>query len=333
MDPSLRKLPEEFLERVRALVPCSALPGVLKSFITPKPVTFRINTLKIMRETTRMVSPPLAIATREAVRAELTEAGFQLERVPWYADAFIVRRGEQRHLEATTLYADGAIYLQGLSSMLPPLALNPQPGETILDLTAAPGSKTTQLACLMRNEGTILAVEEDAVRVDLLKANLVRQGVTTAKVMHGDGARIASRHPGYFDRILLDAPCSAEGRICARQPRTYRFWSLKTVREMARRQHRLLKAAVTALKPGGVVVYSTCTLAPEENEAVVTAVLQAFRGELTVEPLRVAVRHATTGLARWEGLTFDPAVRQARRILPTPEMEGFFLAKIRLDNT
>ena len=314
MRAEAQRLPELIDELLRRVVPSHQWHAILNTFTAPTPTTFRINTLK---------------ASGQAVREQLTEQGFRLERVSWYPEAFILRGGQLRELQGAEAYRQGLIYVQGLSSMLPPLVLDPQPGETVLDLTAAPGSKTTQIACLMQGQGRIVANDNNRVRFYRLQANLRQQGADVVELSLAYGEAFGKRHPDAFDRVLADVPCSAEGRFQTADPASYRYWKPGKIHEMAHKQRRLLLAALTAVRPGGIVVYSTCTFAPEENEAVVQWVLEQTGEAALIEPIVLGCSNQMAGLARWEDRAFHPSMRHARRILPTTEMEGFVLARLR----
>lgn len=314
MRSEVRKLPELFLERLNRVIPSQQWDAVANTFAQSKPTSFRVNTLK---------------AGVGDVRAQLEAQGFRLEPVSWYPAAFTLQHGSLRALQQSDVYRQGAIYVQSLSSMIPPLLLNPKPGELVLDLTAAPGSKTTQMACLMRGEGRIVANDNNRVRYYKLRANVEQQAARNVEPMLRSGESIGRTHPGRFDRVLVDAPCSAEGRFQVREPSTYRYWKLVKIREMVRKQKRLLHSAILALRPGGLLVYSTCTFAPEENEGVVSWALSKCGPLIALEAATLPVPNARAGLATWEGQPFHPSLRRAVRILPTPEMEGFFIASIR----
>jgi len=308
-------LPDLFLEKLRKIVPVHLWDKTMRTFAEPKPTTFRVNTLK---------------TSVHAAREGLVSSGFKLESVPWNREAFILRNKRQRDLEDTSLYAKGEIYVQNLSSMIPPLALGPKQGENILDLTAAPGSKTTQIACLMEGKGLITANDNNEVRLSKLKANIEKQGASNVLLLPaGDGGLVWRDHFEAFDRVLLDAPCSAEGRFLLDEPYTYRFWKKDTNRKMAKDQRRLFKSAFLALKPGGTLVYSTCTFAPEENEQVLDWAFQTFPEAIEMEPLSLSVPQSLKGLSAWEGTSFQPSVTRSVRVLPTTEMEGFFVARLR----
>lgn len=314
MRSEARVLPEPFLDRLRRILPPGRFDATANTFTELKPTTLRVNTLN---------------TSAVRVREQLAELGFLCEAVPWYAEAFILRRGRLRELQTTPLYASGALYVQSLSSMLPPLVLQPQPGESVLDLTAAPGSKTTQLACLMGNAGRIVANDNNLVRWYKLKANVEQQGATMVEVSLRYGETFGRQHPAEFDRVLVDAPCSAEGRFLIHEPASFRFWKPAKVHEMAHKQQRLLRAGLEALRPGGVLVYSTCTFAPEENEGVVSSALASCGPDVSLEPIPFALTNRMPGLARWEDRTFHPSIGRTMRVLPTRDMEGFFIARFR----
>ncbi len=303
-----RRLPKEFLEGLAETFPPHLIERILRGMGALRPMSLRVNTLKM--------------DARELIRFFNNNA-VKHRRIHWYPDAFVISRARERDAEAWAPYREGRIYLQSLSSMLPALALSPKAGESVLDLTAAPGSKTTQMAALMCNRGFILANDANPLRAERLLYNLNLQGCTIAQVRTDRGEKLGMEMPERFDRVLLDAPCSGEGRFAAMDPSTYRSWSLRTVGECARLQRRLIASAVRALKPGGVLLYSTCTLNREENEKTVHAALE--RHPLEVEALPIAVPGAIKGNA--EGL--DSSLAKAARILPDGEFEGFFLCLMR----
>ena len=199
----------------------------------------------------------------------------------WKADAFVIPAAQRRALTECAAYREA-----GSTSKIPPAwcrrsSWRRKGEEYILDLGAAPGSKTLQLAELMGNQGRIWAVESVRGRFFRLRDNLARHGAENVQIHLADGTRIWRRHSERFDRVLLDAPCSSEGRFHADAPKTYAYWSQKKIAEASRKQRRLCYSAVQCLKPGGVLVYSTCTFAPEENEAIINRVLRQFAGALT----------------------------------------------------
>lgn len=303
---------DEFLARLRRIVPPGLLSQTLKAHQQTRPTTFRVNTL---------------LAGEDAVLKDLRKSGLAVERIREFA-AFVVTRGSFKKLTQSRSFEEGWIYLQSLSSQIPVQALDPQPGEKILDLAAAPGGKTTQMAALMQNRGEIVAVEPDRIRFERLSFNLKKQGVTIVRAICGRGEKMTQEFAGVFDRVLIDAPCSSEGTFCLRDRSTFAHWSVDFVVQMARLQKKLLMAALKAVKPGGTLVYSTCALSPEENEAVIDDVLQKFP-EVTTAPVILKYPCLKPALPVWQSQTFSRPVAHARRIYPAEMWDGFFVCRMR----
>lgn len=293
-------LPDEFSRRLSQL-------GGTHCYFGVRPTTLRINRLK----------------------AEALDLGFTLESIPWYRDAFILRSGDLRSLTETLEYKEGKLYVQSLSSMMPPLILDPKPGDRVLDLAAAPGSKTTQMAAMMKNQGLIVANDTSHVRRYRLDANLKIQGVTIATIEKEDGRSLWKKYPEYFDKTLVDVPCSMEGRFNEGDAKTYKDWSVKKVKDLSHLQQWMLRSAISATKPGGVIVYSTCTLSPEENEEVIDWILKKEKGNITIESVTLPDFIFDPPVMQWGIKNYDQAIGQTARIHSTELMEGFYIAKIR----
>lgn len=233
---------------------------------------------------------------------------------------------------ATEEYLTGRYFLQDVSSALAPLALEPRPREKIADLCAAPGGKTIGIAGLTHDDAAIFAFDANPDRVQALESNLHRCGVTSAAV-YSASAQEAADLGIQFDRILLDAPCTGEGVIAKDAGR--RQGQLQEYASCAVQQHELLGVASKMLRPGGVLVYSTCTLAPEENEAQVDAAIKEFG--FRVETLPVALRELkiqghplAPGLLRAGPAAFDPSLKLTAHALPHPHgCMGFYIARLR----
>jgi len=244
----------------------------------------------------------------------------------------------------------GDYYIQELASMLPIIALKPQPEEIILDLCSAPGSKTTQACSKMNNTGTIIANEVSLGRIKILASNLERCGVANTIITKKDGVAFCKRilrenlirHDPkfkggvdkenlgslYFDKILVDAPCSGEGTLRS-SPKTYLMWNIKTIKNLPKIQKNLVVSALEILKIGGELIYSTCTHAPEENEGVVDYLLKEFKGKIKLEKIELPIK-AREGITDWQDKKFSSEVKKCVRVYPQDNnTEGFFLAKFK----
>ncbi len=211
--------------------------------------------------------------------------------------------------------------------MLPPRILDPQPGERVLDLSAAPGSKTTQLAVMMKNQGMILANDIVSKRLRALINNLHRMGVINTAVTKSFGESIGNLYFETFDKILLDPACSGLGTL-HKTPEVLSWWTPHHCIRLAANQKSLISSAIKALKPGGILVYSTCTLTPEENEEVIHFAREKFPIEILafdLSPLK-----SRPALSKFNGMTFHPEIHHCQRLYPFEnETEGFFIAKLR----
>lgn len=309
------QLPLDFLHRLERIIPEENLPSVLDSYQHPKPIGCRINTLKIDID--------------DAYQA-LSDHHFTPSQAPISQSAFTLPHIEREKLINHPLFQTGIIYIQSLSSQIPPLVLAPRPHEEVLDLTAAPGSKTTQIAALMQNTGRLAAVEKSKNRFYKLKANCDNLGVTNAVFYWKDGTTVGRACKERFDRILLDAPCSAEGRFDTSDEKSITHWSLSKVKALAKKQWPLLLSAWQALKPGGTLVYATCTLAPEENELVLAKLLTRFPTQAHIQPISLQSKLDATqnGLTSWKNKTLPDALSHTLRILPSEIMDGFYIGLI-----
>ena len=222
------------------------------------------------------------------------------------------------------------IYFQNPSSYLAVAALAPGMNEEVLDLAAAPGGKTIRMAALMANTGRIAAVEPVKKRFHRLRANLERCAVTNVALYQRDGRGVGRAVPARFDRVLLDAPCSSEARMRWNDPGSYRHWSGRKVRETQRKQKSLLRSAYAALKPGGRLLYSTCSFSPEENELVVAHLLK--RSDAQLLPLLDALPDTMPdgrllpGLTAWSGRGLPEVLAHTARVVPDGLWNGFYLA-------
>ncbi|MFH1403194.1 MAG: RsmB/NOP family class I SAM-dependent RNA methyltransferase [Candidatus Altiarchaeota archaeon] len=297
-------LHSEFKDRISRLTGSEA--GLLmESCVNPPRQSIRVNTLKT--------------SVKACLKA--LEPGFTLERVPWCGTGFYM---EGDGLSSTLEYFLGHYYIQDAASMIPPEALKPRPGELALDLTASPGGKTTHMAALMGNRGLLVANEGNHRRIGALRFNLSKYGILNA-VVTGIDARESIEAGMLFDKILLDAPCSGEGMFGVSRESVMQ-WSAGKIRRNSMTQKKIMENTVRLLAEGGALVYSTCTYAPEENEAVVDTAIDLG---LTVEEFRLDGLETRPGIVEWEGKVFDESVSKCVRVYPfINESIGFFTAKM-----
>lgn len=274
----------------------------------PLPNTFRVNTLKI------------------SVKEFLKITNLKVEQVKWYREAFILK--EEKVLGNTLEHSLGYIYSQTLSSMLPVLAMKPRENEIILDLCAAPGSKTTQIAQFMKNKGAIIANDIDFKRLKALASNLQRCGVKNTAIIQKRGETLYKKLNIKFDRILVDAPCSGEGTV-RKDFSAWKNWNLSKVYFFSKLQKKLIFSAFQMLKENGILVYSTCTFSPEENELVVQSLLNKF-DNAKIEKVRIPGVKLRKGLTSFGKYSFSSEIRKTARVLfQDLDSEGFYVAKIR----
>ena len=311
MKRKVYKLPAAFLEKLKKIYP-SQYVSIVNSFSNKKEPTFRVNYLKTDLNSLRNILRDQRVRFREL-------------NIP--KGAFLLRM-PLREFQRKEVYQKGLVYVQNLSSMLVPLVLEPANGERILDLCAAPGAKTTQIVSLAP-EAEIIAIDKIRNRYYKLLANLENQGVKSAKVLLLDSIWVRKKFPDYFDKILADVPCSAEGRFWLTNPKSFKYWKERKVKEMVHKQKKLLHSAFFALKEGGILVYSTCTFSPEENEGVINWFLSKFKEAVELVPINIGLNNVTPGFTGFKDKKFSQDLRLARRVIPNDLMEGFFIAKIR----
>ncbi len=301
------EIPELYLERYAPLV--DDVEKFVASMRTPLAKAFRVNPLR---------------AEVAEVRERMARHGARLTQCQWYSDAFVC---EGIDPNATMQSFLGHIYVQELTSMLPPLIARDEltSADLVLDACAAPGSKTTQIAALMRDEGALFANEPNFGRTRSLKGNLARCGIFNTTITNYDLLQFPAGLE--FDVVFVDAPCSADGTV-RKSPSALRNWRPERSLKYMNLQKQLIRKGFELLRPGGALVYSTCSLSPIENEVVVDFLLRNFSA--TVEWAPLPNFQLTPGLSQWEEHTFRPEIKRAARIWPHHnDTNGFFFAKIR----
>lgn len=301
--------PEKFTQRLKEIVPIEHFDACWQSLLQ-RPTIFRINRLK---------------ATAAQTTTVLAETNAQA--LDWLVPIYQVAVEHRQQLTESSAIQDGLVYIQNPSSLLAVIALAPDKQDRVLDLCAAPGGKTIYCAELMQNQGHIAAVERGKSRFFKLKDNLSRCQVTNTRLFLKDGVVVWRYCENQFDRVLLDAPCSSEARFLLDDPDTYQYWSERKIKQMAAKQKQLLFSAVKCLKPGGRLIYSTCSFAPEENELVIDSILSKFP-EVAVEPIKLDIDNVQPGLTRWRGQAINPAVQLSMRILPNEICHGFYICQL-----
>lgn len=261
------------------------------------------------------------LSSREEIAASLDESRIEWADVRWYEDAFLITQANEKAIWSLDAYSQGKLYMQSLSSMIPPLVLDPKPELDILDMCAAPGGKTTQISALGGRNAHITACEMNAPRAEKLRFNLNKQGATNVMVMQEDARRLSEYFR--FDKILIDAPCSGSGTLKAGDPKVFKRFTPKLLEKCTKSQRALLAKGLSLLKPGGTLVYSTCSVFPEENEQQVLSALNAVKkiGSYAIEDVYIS---------GFEDIPRLPcSIEGAMTICPTAEYEGFFACKIK----
>jgi len=295
-------IPQFLIEMFQSQYGEEITKNILDGFSKKRVVTFRVNTIK---------------ADTKKVEDELKAAGIEFEKPKWSNKAFIVKNITEKEIQELDIYKNGEIYLQSLSSMLPPIILEPKEGFDILDMAAAPGGKTTQIAALTNNKAHITACEMNKIRAEKLKYNIEKQGASSVYIMEVDSRRLSDYFS--FDQILLDSPCSGSGTLSTEDKNLEKYFTKQLINKSTKTQFELLKKAIKVLKKGQEMVYSTCSILSCENEEIINKIL-------------------TNNVCEIIPITFDGIERIPQLpskiegticIMPNELYEGFFVAKIR----
>ena len=275
---------------------------ILEGYSKKRPVTLRANTLK---------------TNIEDIKSVFNDLHFRYKEISWYQDALMMENIFEEDIKNLDIYKNGEIYLQSLSSMIPPLVISPKENENILDMAAAPGGKTTQMLALSQNKAFITACEKNKIRAEKLQYNLNKQGANRVNVMIKDARQLDDFFS--FDKILLDAPCSGSGTISIFDKKLETTFTEDLVNRSSKVQADLLTKAITLLKPGHEMVYSTCSILAKENENI----LQKFIDLKLIEILTIDVSVFT------DAILLPTTIKGTLCIGPSDLYEGFFVAKLK----
>lgn len=313
-------LPQSFWDRIQQIYSPEDKKIIEAGFnITSRKTTFRVNTL---RTTDERVVNELESLWAKVTKIDILENGYILEGI------------ENKDIMKLDVIQKGWIYLQQISSQIPVQFMDLQEWDKVLDITAAPGSKTSQIAAKLKNTGEIIANEINAIRIEKLKFTLDKQNVKNTKVLKSDARNLWKNIKAvfevpaewYFNRILLDGPCSSEGIINAHKEKSFAGWSETMFKRHYRLNKQILEEAIPMLKTGGTFIFSTCTIAPEENESIVHFIMCNYP-ELELQETTLDYKYARPGMTSFGKSIFKPEMTKTLRVLPSEETEGFFVAK------
>lgn len=308
-----KNLPEKFLERIMSFHLPSEVNILVKWLESRRKVQIRINTLK---------------TSENEVLEELRKHKIKCKKFQPIQNCYIMQEAKEKDIEKLDIYEQGKIYFQNISSQVPVTFLWAKKDETVLDVTAAPGSKTSQIAAYMSNTWTIIANEIDTIRYERLCYNLKNLWCSNVKAINWDARKLWNQYKEWmFDRILADLPCSAEGRIFLKNHKSFWYWSEKNILKHAKLQKQILSTVIPLLKSWWEIVYSTCTVAPEENEGIITWLLENF--DLKIVPIEMNYKYIKKWITEFEKTKYHPDCIHTLRCIPSEETEGFYIAKLR----
>ena len=295
-------IPEFLIEMLRKQYGEELSKKIIEGYQEERKVTLRVNTIK---------------TNSSEIEKVLEENNIKYKKISWYSEGHIIENVRENEIKNLDIYKNGEIYLQSLSSMLPPIILEPKENTDILDMTAAPGGKTTEIATLVVNKARITAIEMNKIRAQKLKYNIEKQGVTCVYIMEQDARKLNDFFS--FDNVLLDAPCSGSGTININDTNLEKTFTEQLIKKSIKSQNELLKKAIKVLKKGSKMVYSTCSILQEENENIIENVLKENKVEIVDIDFK--------GI---EDLPKLPTrIKGTLCVAPTKEYEGFFVAKLK----
>ena len=298
----INNIPDFLYERLLKQYGEKLTESILKGYSVKRYVTLRVNTLK---------------SNTDKIKEFLNSSNIKYEEVEWSSEALILEEIDETEIRKLSIYENGDIYLQSLSSMLPAIVLDPKPDENILDMAAAPGGKTTQMASISQNKALITACEKNKTRAERLKYNIEKQGASRVNVLIEDARNLDSYFS--FDKILLYSPCSGSGTINIKNEKLEKIFTEELINRSVKTQYELLKKAISILKSGHEMVYSTCSVLEEENEKNIENILK--NQNIEIVPIDENL---------FEGASLLPSkIKGTIVVAPNELYEGFFIAKLR----
>lgn len=297
-----QQLPDFFVKKLEQQYGNELCEKIKESFEKSRFTTFRVNTLK---------------SNNEEMEKALKDNSIEFEKASISDNAYIVKNANEAKIQELEAFKEGKIYLQSLSSMLPPIILEPKENSDILDMAAAPGGKTTQMAAISNNKSHITACERNAIRAEKLKYNIEKQGASCVFCMVKDSREIDDFFS--FDQILLDAPCSGSGTLDLQNEKLNKYFTETLIEKSVKTQKQLLNKAIKILKKGSEMVYSTCSILQEENEEVIQSILKT--GKVEIVPIEIE---------KLGNLPVLPtSIKGTLCLMPNEYFEGFFVAKLK----
>lgn len=312
-----QSLPKDFLENLKKIYSPSDIKILKSGFSCVKRnITIRVNPLK---------------SSNEEIEKYLKDNFIKFEKVSFLPNGYILFDIEEKDLWDKDIFLSGKIYLQSLSSQIPVNLLDINSEDRILDLAASPWWKTSQAAAILNNTWEIVALDNNQIRIDKLNFTLKRQWVKNVNVIKKDSRKLIDENPEYiwyFDKIIADVPCSAEGKFCETKEKSFWFWNENIVKKNAKLQKEIMKSVIPLLKNWWEIVYSTCTLSPLENEDIVHMLLCNFP-ELELIDININFEYLRDWILKYDNKCFKKEIIKSKRILPSEISEGFFIAKFK----
>ncbi len=310
-------LNKEFINKLEQIYSNDDLKIIEEWFsINKRKTVVRVNTLKNENEKIEIV---------------LKENKISFKKVGFLKNAYILENASESDLWNLDIFKNGEIYLQSLSSQIPVEMLDIKENDKILDITAAPGWKTSQASAIMKNNWEVIANDNNAIRLEKLKFTINRQWCKNVEVIKNDARSIWKNNPkyiNYFDKIIADLPCSAEWKFNINNEKSYAYWSQDIVNKNYKLQKEIIQNTIELLKDNWELVYSTCTISPEENEAIVHMILGNYP-EMKLEEVNLNYKYARKWINKINDKVYRKEVEKTIRILPSDESEWFFVAKFK----